>query len=252
MNEPSFARLCAGAFAWPFLRPVRAAILVLLPLGTALLAAFPPRTLRRGTAGWVVALGFLLACTVSYLFAVLRRTTDPHDPGPETFRREVDPEEALPDLLGFLGAMLIAYLPLAGLLVHAFFFTPRPLEAGEARIAAGLAGLAGTLYFPMTVMMMGVGGDWRAGFNLPLGIRSIGRLGGDYLLCAAVFVATAATILVMEALAIPATAPRSAGRFLARAGAGAAEFYLAVASMRSLGLLYMARHDRLGWAARGP
>lgn len=250
MNETSLPRRFAGALAWPFLHRVRVAILVLLPLGTAFLATFQPTRRRRGSVDWVLALAFALACSVSYLFAVLRRTTDPRGPSPETFGREVDPDEALPDLLGFLGAMLIAYLPLAGLLVHAFFFTPDPLEPAAARIATGAAAVAGTLYFPMTLLMMGVAGDWRAGFNLPLGIRTIGRLGRDYLLCAGAFLATAATVFLVETLLVPSTPARSWPRFLARASGGVAEFYLAIVSMRVLGLLYLARHDRLGWAGR--
>ena len=251
MTEPSFRTLCAAAYAWPFLRRVRVAILLLLPLGIAVLGAFPPRTVGRGTGGWAFGLAFLLACSVSYLFAVLRRTTDPHPPTPETFGREVDPEDALPDFLGFLGALLVAYLPLGGLLVHAFFFAERPFGSWTAAAGVGTAGVAGTLYFPMTLLMMGVAGDWRAGFNLPLGLRTIGRLGGDYLLCAGAFLAAAGTIVVMELLAVPATEPRSWDRFLARTGAGVAEFYLAIVAMRVLGLLYVARHERLGWAAPG-
>lgn len=249
MTEPPFPRICAGTFSWPFRHRVRVAILALVPLGAAFLATFPARG-WRGRAGELAGRVLLVACAVSYLFAVLRRTTDPHAPSPETLAREVDLEDVPFDLLGFLGAMAVAYLPLAGLLVHAFVFTDRPLESTAAKAAAGIAGAAGTLYFPMALLMMGVGGDWRAGFNLPLGIRTIGRLGGDYLYCAGAFLATAAMIVLMEVVLVPSTAPRTWDRFLARAGAGAAEFYLAVVSMRILGLLYVARHGRLGWAAR--
>ena len=67
-----------------------------------------------------------------------------------------------------------------------------PLEAVGATV------LAGTLYFPMALLLLGFTGDWRAGFNLPLGIRSMGRLGADYAVCVALFLGTAGLAGVLE------------------------------------------------------
>lgn len=249
----NFAASLPGAFAWPFRRPVRVAVWLSLSLAIAALRWMPwlPNPLRRGAGAVPLALAFAVAAAASYLFAVLRRSTHaPTESLPETFRNEVDFDHALQGLVEFLGALLVAYLPLGAFAAYATLQHPALLQDPAFRGVLFAFAAAGTLYLPMVLLLLGFSGDWRSGFNLALGVRSAVRLGSDYALCAAVFALPVATAWTLETFWVAGTVPGSGGAFAARSTASLAEFGLAIVAVRALGLLYSAREGDLGWEAR--
>jgi hypothetical protein len=251
MNEPSFWKALPGAFAWPFGRPLRGALLAgfAFVLGSARWLPWTRVRPGRGTVLLLVLLAFLAACAVSYLFGIVRRTTHADD-RPETLRNEVDPEDAWDDLRQFLGAFAVAYLPLLGFLAYALTHDGRPFRDREFCVAVGTTAVAGTSYFPMALLLLGFTGDWRAGFNLPLGLRGMRRLGAGYAGTVALFLAAAGLAALLEVAWVGRAPAFSRDGWIARVGATLVEAYLAMAAMRALGLLYVARGDRLGWVSR--
>ena len=252
MSEAAYPRALAGAFAWPLRHPVRAYIV--LGLGSLLgsLRFFPWLATGRKDPGLYAAFGyaFFAGAAVSWLFAVVRRTTHPDDRRPETVDRELDLEDAWSDLLQFLGAAAAAYLPLGGFVVYAALDEGRPFHDGDFRVALGALGVAGTIYFPMALLLLGFTGQALAAFNVPLGVRSMGRLGADYGLCVALFLAAAGAAAGLELGWVRFTPVLTWEGWLARTSSSVAELYLAAVAMRALGLLYVERGDDLGWVAR--
>lgn len=231
------------ALAWPLGRPLRLALLAGLALAIGSLRSIPATAADA-------ALAFAAGCAVSWLFSVVRRATHPEDRRPETFDREIDRGEAWMNLLQFLGAAAAAYLPLAGFAAWALANEGRPFDDPDFRLVlAALAG-SGTVYFPMALLLLGYTGHWAAPFNLPLGLRSMRRLGGGYALCVLGFLAAAATAFVLELGVVRRLPPFTAAGWVARTATSLAELYLSAVAMRALGLLYLARGERLDWVAK--
>ena len=237
------------SFAWPLASRVRLSILAALGFGLGFLRWLPwtrGAVSRRGDALLPLAFAFLVACGVSWLFGIVRRTTHPDDRRPETFANELDKDDAWEDLLQFLGAFVVSYLPLLGFLGYALAHDGH----AEIRVALAATAVAGTAYFPMALLLLGSSGDWRAGFNLPLGLRSMGRLGAGYAGVVALFLAGIAVAVGLELAWVRATSTPSGEGWIARTSTSLAELYLGAVAMRALGLLYLARGDRLGWVAK--
>jgi len=235
------------AAAYPFRRPLRAALLGGLAAGIAL-ARYLPWSGRRNALPVVFL--FLVAYAVSYLFHVVIETSTEEEYR-ENPLRGVDFKEALLNLAQFAGAFAVSFLPVFGLLVWALMKDGVPFEDGAFLVFLGLAALAGTTYFPMAVLLLGFTGTWVAAFNLPLGVRGIGRIGSDYWICFAFF---AVLVAVSTFLEISWVGPRerlSGAGLAAFLGTTFAEVYLAVVAMRAAGRLYSLYRERLGWQA-GP
>ena len=236
------------ALAWPLGRAVR--LYILAGLGLALGSTrWIPWSSRPGSYA-AFAFAFFAGCAVSWLFSVVRRATHPEDRRPETVDREIDLADAGTNLLQFLGAAAAAYLPLAGFVAYALSRDVRLFGQPDFRGALAALAASGTIYFPMALLLLGYTGHWAAPFNLPLGLRSMGRLGAGYVLCVALFLAAAAAAAVLELGVVRQLPALTAAGWVARTATSLAELYAAAIAMRALGLLYMARGDRLGWIAR--
>ena len=248
----TFASSLPGAFAWPFRHRSRLAVWLSISLVVAL-ARWLPWTGRRGrgTGAAAILLGLAVAAGVAYLFAVLRRSTHaPEESLPETFKNEVDTDHALENLVEFLGACFVAYLPFLAFAGYAALFRRHYFRYEEFRAALFVLGAAGTLYLPMALLLLGFSGDWKAGFNLALGVRSAVRLGTDYALSASLFGLALIVGALVETLWVARTVPHGAEAFAARATASLAQFGLMIVAARGLGLLYLARERDLGWMAK--
>lgn len=245
MSEAEFPRALPGAFAWPLRHPVRLGVILGVGFALGALRAFPWPGLYTQAA-----FAFLGGCAVSWLFGVVRRATHPEDLRPETFERELDASDAWSKLLQFLAAAAAAYLPLAGFAAYALVRDERLWADPDFRVALGAVAVSGTLYFPMALLLLGYAGHWSAPFNLALGVRSMARLGADYALCAALFLVGAAAAAALELGWVRLSPPFSGEGWLARTSTSVAELYLTAVAMRALGLLYVAKGERLGWVAR--
>ncbi len=243
-----------GAFAWPLQGHVRPLLVLWLSFGLGFLRWLPwnvpGRHGRRGAAIVVAVFAFLVACAVTWLFGIVRRTTHPDDLRPESFSSEIDKDEAVENLLQFLGAFAVAYLPLLGFLGYALARDGRPFGESEVRLALATAAVAGSAYFPMALLLLGYTGRWQAAFNFPLGLRSMGRLGVGYAAVVALFLAAGCVSCLLELGWAGRTTALSAEGWLARTSTSLAELYLGAVAMRALGLLYVARGDRLDWVSR--
>lgn len=236
------------AFGWPLALSVRLSILGGLALAMGTLRAIPWSGRPGSYAG--IAFAFAAACAVSWLFSVVRRTTHPEDRRPETVDREIDREDAWTNLLQFLAAAAAAYLPLAGFVAWALLNDGRPFDDPDFRVVLAALAASGTVYFPMSLLLLGYTGHWAAPFNLPLGLRSMVRLGAPYALCVAGFLAAAAAASALELGVVRHLPVLTLPGWVARTATSLAELYLAAVAMRALGLLYLARGARLGWLAR--
>jgi hypothetical protein len=231
------------AFAWPLGRPVRLYILAGLALAIGSLRSIPATAAD-------VALAFAAGCAVSWLFSVVRRATHPEDRRPETLDREIDRGEAGMNLLQFLGAAAAAYLPLAGFAAYGLWYEVPLFDDPDFRVVLAALATSGTIYFPMALLLLGYTGHWAAPFNVPLGLRGMGRLGGGYALCVAGFLAAGAAAAALELGVVRRLPPLTLAGWVARTSTSWAELYLAAVAMRALGLLYLARGARLDWVAR--
>jgi hypothetical protein len=249
MSEAAYPRALAGAFAWPLRHPTRLYLLSGFGLLLGTLRVFP-----WVAPGRYAAAGFVFFCgaAVSWLFAIVRRTTHPEDRRPETVERELDLGDAWSDLLQALAAAAAAYLPLAGFVAYALLHDGRPFQDSDFRVALGALGVAGTIYLPMALLLLGFSGRGAAAFNLPLGLRSMGRLGADYGLCVAYFLAAAALSAALELAWVRFTPLLGVQGWAARTSTSLIELYLAAVGMRALGLLYVAKGESLGWVSRPP
>jgi hypothetical protein len=247
MSEAAYLRALAGAFAWPLRHPARLCLLGGLGALMGLLRALP-----WSGPGLYAGLGYGAAAgvAVSWLFAVTRRATHPVDRHPPTPERELELGDVGSDFLQFLLATAAAYLPLAGFIVYAELYEGQPFEDADFRVALAALGVAGTIYFPMAVLLLGFSGAGAAAFNLPLGLRSMGRLGADYGLCVACFLAAAGIAAALELGWVRHTPPLSRVGWLARSWTSIVELYLAAVGMRALGLLYLHGGERLGWVSK--
>ena len=246
--------MIGSSFAWPLQGRVRPLLVFGLALGLGFLRWLPwnapGRHGRRGAGVVIFAFAFLVACAVSWLFGIVRRTTHPDDRRPETLANEIDKDDAWEDLLQFLGAFAVAYLPLLGLLGYALARDGRPFRDLEFGVALAATALVGSVYFPMALLLLGFSGKWQAAFNFPLGLRSMRRLGGGYAATVALFLAAAGLSCLLEVGWAARTAPLTSEGWLARTTTSLAEVYLSAVAMRALGRLYVARGDRLGWVTR--
>ena len=248
MSDVPFLRALPGAFAWPFQSSLRIGVLAGFAAGMAAIRSLPWFT-RRNPLPFLFAL--LAAAAVSYLFGIVRRTTHA-DARPETLANELDLDDAWEDLAQFLGAFLVAYLPLLGFLGYALAHHGRPFGDADFRVALATTAVAGTAYFPMALLLLGFSGEWTAAFNLPLGLRGMARLGVDYAYVVLIFLVAAGLPALMELGWAVETPILSGAGWVARASTSFVEGYLAMAAMRALGLLYVARGDRLDWVTKEP
>ncbi len=114
-----------------------------------------------------------------------------------------------------------------------------------ALIGTFVAGAAGVVYYPMSLLLAAFGGAWWAPLNLPLALSGIRKLGPDYFLCVGFFVATFVVATAAE-LWLQRTFT-GWGAIAARAVSAWITFAMTVIQMRALGLLYYARSADLGW-----
>lgn len=254
MSEAPFLARLPGSFAWPLTGRVRPVLVAGLALGLGFLRWLPWSTpglqARRGAGVVIFAFAFLVACGVSWLFGIVRRTTHPDDLRPESFAAEIDKDDAWEDLLQFLGAFAVAYLPLLGFLGYALAQDGRPFGEREFQVALATTAVAGSAYFPMALLLLGYTGQWQAAFNVPLGLRGMGRLGAGYAVVVALFLAAAGLACLLEVGWAGRTAALTTDGWIARTSTSLVELYLAAVAMRALGLLYVARGGRLGWVSR--
>lgn len=180
-----------------------------------------------------------------WLWEILTRTAlGKHEPPGSPFAEH--PLELVGNFLRFLGALAVAFAP-AAIFAVALVWNDVPRE-GLAGAAAGLLALAGLAYYPMALLLIGFSERWSAAFHVGFAVRSIARIGGDYLLCCIFFLVTFGVSTALETGI--AALPGSVGfgvRFGARLAAGVVEVILWAIQMRAVGLVYLANKERLGW-----
>jgi hypothetical protein len=154
--------------------------------------------------------------------------------------------ELVGNFFRFFGALVVAFAPAA--IYSAVLFCNDSPPGGPAGAGAALLALAGMLYYPMALLLIGFSERWSEALHLVFAVRSIRRIGWDYLLCCIFFFVTFGVSTAVEAGI--AVLPGGAGfevRFLARFAAVFVEVLLYAIQMRAVGLVYLANKDKLGW-----
>lgn len=120
-------------------------------------------------------------------------------------------------------------------------------DAPWGGVAAAL-GLAGVVYYPMALLLVGFSGGLLAGLRLPTALRALKVLGMDYALCGVLVFVTFGLSTAVE-FGVRA-AWRHVGPWPGLAATIAASFLeltLYAIHMRAVGLLYRAHAKDLGW-----
>ena len=242
----NYASMLGGTFAYPF--SSSASVTVLLVGG--LLFGGAMGLLRIGGCLLLVCLMAVLGYLVAYWFNVVLESAQGKRVAPGW------PESG--DLWEYAGCFLRWWLATAIVSTPAIvLFSLWLAEAEQARSAAVLAhpafigffiaALAGTIYYPMALMLAAFGGTWWAPFNLKAGLSAIARLRSDYFLCVFYFVATVAVEMAVEGALVRAVGTQGWLPIAVRVGAAWLTFTMYVVQMRALGLLYYAREKELDW-----
>lgn len=142
----------------------------------------------------------------------------------------------------FVVAFGTAFLP--AILARSLLGTEQDWRGG----LCGLLALAGMVYYPVSMLLVGFSGSWTGAFRLPTALRSMRILGADYALCC---------VFIAVSFGLSAAAEYGAFACYLRFGTAAGLFismtavFLEVAifavHMRAIGLMYRARQRDLGW-----
>jgi hypothetical protein len=157
-----------------------------------------------------------------------------------------DPWEMCGSFFRFFGALLVAFAP-AAIAAAALYANDIPKDSPLNAFTAALS-VAGILYYPMALLLIGFSERWAGSLHLVFAVRSILLIRRDYLLCCAFFAVTFGVSAGLE-LAVAAL-PHELG-FGVKAAAYTASMFLELAlyavQMRAAGLLYLANKGRLAW-----
>ena len=201
--------------------------------------------LRRDASLYLLT--FSIPLIVSYLYRIVEETVGENERPPDLVPEEW--QDCLSELMHYVGAIVVAFLPILILLFYALSEEGRPLK--QARFQAILAGLLffGTLYFPMALLLNGFSRRFSTAFNFSVGVRGIGIMGWRYAACCLPFLASHAAWILLEIFYVGST-PRglNAARLTSGAVTSFIGLYLSAVQMRTLGLLYRKYQTRLGWS----
>jgi hypothetical protein len=116
---------------------------------------------------------------------------------------------------------------------------------------ACVAAIAGTIYFPMALLITTIFGSSRPAFSYLFGVEAIRRIWGDYVVCAAIFVAAGALLVGLRvglALALgPIIALPFLGPLISSVVAWSAGLYAMLALSHLVGRLYFFDRKRMEW-----
>lgn len=148
--------------------------------------------------------------------------------------------------LRFVLALLVAFAP-AGLAAFAMVSFDVPDPSPWRLIPLGLS-IAGLIYYPMALLLVGFAERWTAALHLLFAVKSIWRVRKDYALCCVFVLASFGVSTAVEIGLWMLSRKLGFGAQVGLAVVGiAAELALYAAQMRAVGLLYLANKDRLGW-----
>lgn len=196
---------------------------------------------------WGGCLGYILigGYVATWLWDILSTTAMGKHQAPST-PMPTDILELAGSFLRFIGALAVSFAP-AGIAAGLLYSNDVPNDSPLSAIPAALA-VAGILYYPMALMLIGFSERWVGSLHFIFAFRSIRQLGRDYLLCCVFFLVTFGVSATLEAGV--AALPASLG-FGTRVAASTASVFVELAlyaiQMRAVGLLYLANKDRLGW-----
>lgn len=192
-------------------------------------------------------LPMVAALIASYLYRLLEETVSGNESAPSL--KPDDWNDIWEDLARYLGGIGVAFLPVWILLLYALFEQKGHIHRGDFQTALAVCFVLGTLYLPMALLLNGFTQKFATGFNLGAGMRAIRIMGGDYVLCALLFLAGDLAWVALEFAWVHATPPGfNAARAAAAAVTSFAGIYVSVLQMRFLGKAYRKHYEALGWS----
>ena len=192
---------------------------------------------------WVIGLISILFLTVfgfGYLFAFMKSIITSTAQGSQVLPDWPDVSEWMEDIVlpfgQMLGTTVFSFLPVVGLWVAEMLGVDVPVWLVMA------AFIAGGLYYPMGLLSVAMH-DTVAGLNPLLVVVSILRVPREYIVCClvlgSVFAVRALTVTFLPMILPIPIVPYVLAGFIG--------LYLITVLTRILGLLYLAKHNELGW-----
>ncbi len=237
----SFYQELPRAFDYPF----RGDGLVVLTVGTVFYLIVESATYVSRYA-WVIGLISILFLTVfgfGYLFAFMKSIITSTAQGSQVLPDWPDVSGWMEDIVlpfgQMLGTTVFCFLPVVGLWVAEMLGVDVPMWLVMA------AFVAGGLYYPMGLLSVAMH-DTVAGLNPLLVLVSILRVPREYIVCCLVLGSVFA-VRVLTVTFLPKIVPIPIVPYVL---AGFIGLYLVTVLTRILGLLYLAKHNELGWFKR--
>lgn len=236
--EPEVPGL-ASAVAYPFTSLGSFLFLVFMAPIWAFMRAWP--SAMFGCVGHLVVGGYM----ATWLWDILSTTAAGKHKAPGA-PLVTDVWEMAGAFFRFLGALLVAFAP-AAVAAGALYASDVPRQH-PANLATVALLVAGVLYYPMALLLIGFSERWVGSLHVIFGVKSALLIGRDYLLCCVFFVVTFGTSTAIEAaIALLPSRVDLSLRLLAHGAGVFVELALYAIQMRAVGLLYLAHKERLGW-----
>jgi hypothetical protein len=252
----SFARSLDGLFMYP----LRGSGLPMLLLGTVFFYAVELILWLSGFSFFFMAIGLIVAVLMSayqsmFFVSVLNKSATGDDDLPGW--PDITAGEMISDLLKFVGAAVIAFLPVWVCLAAAIFMTASAVhrgvsdfaqqvenapDTGVLAIIALLSLPVGILYYPMALLSNSIFGTPLVSFNPVFVFRSIVGSMKDYLICTLVFFVSFIAVLLLKAFFNALPLPFITGIFVMFIG-----LYATTLEMRLLGVFYRYNQAKLKW-----